>query len=67
MPTRLANWPTKVWTGAPIKAAFVHLHAAVVGLVDLYTEEDIKARSPGVLARMQTCLTRWARRGDAGA
>jgi hypothetical protein len=21
---RLANWPTKVWTGAPIKAAFVH-------------------------------------------
>ena len=42
-------------------------HAAVVGLVDSYTEEDIKARSPGVLARMQTCLTRWARRGDAGA
>jgi len=59
---RLANWPTKVWTGAPIKGAFVHLHAAVVGLVDLYTEEDIKARSPGVLARMQTCLAPTDRR-----
>jgi hypothetical protein len=59
---RLASWPAKAWTGAPIKGAFVHLHAAVVGLVDLYTEEDIKARSPGVLARMQTCLTPTDRR-----
>jgi hypothetical protein len=50
------------WTGAPVKGAFVHLHAAVVGLVDLYTEEDIKARSPGVLARMQACLAPTDRR-----
>lgn len=50
------------WTGAPIKGAFVHLHAAVVELVDLYTEDEIKARSPGVLARMQTCLAPTDRR-----
>jgi hypothetical protein len=56
--SRSANW----WTGAPIKGAFVHLHAAVVELVDLYTEDDIKARSPGVLARMQTCLAPTDRR-----
>jgi hypothetical protein len=34
----------------------------VVELVDLYTEDDIKARSPGVLARMQTCLAPTDRR-----
>jgi hypothetical protein len=34
----------------------------VVGLVDLYTDEDIKARSPSVLARMQTCLAPTDRR-----
>ena len=45
---RLANWPGNAWTGAPIKSAFAHLHAAVVELVDLYTEDDIKARSPRV-------------------
>jgi hypothetical protein len=56
--SRFASW----WTGAPIKGAFVHLHAAVVELVDLYTEDDIKARSPGVLARMQTCLAPTDRR-----
>ena len=34
----------------------------MVGLVDLYAEEDIKARSPGVLARMQHCLAPTDRR-----
>jgi hypothetical protein len=59
---RPVNWLTNAWTGDPIKGAFAHLHAAVVGLVDLYTEKDIKARSPGVLARMQTCLAPTDRR-----
>jgi hypothetical protein len=59
---RPANWLADAWTGGPIKGAFVHLHLALVGLVDLYTEEDILAHSPGVLARMQHCLAPTDRR-----
>lgn len=53
---RPVNWLVNGWTGGPIKGAFVHLHLSLVGLVDLYTEDEIKAHSPGVLARMQHCL-----------
>jgi hypothetical protein len=56
------NWLVNAWTGRPTKAAFVHLHLAQVGLVDLYTEDEIKAHSPGVLARMQHCLAPTDRR-----
>jgi hypothetical protein len=59
---RPANWLANGWTGGPIKGAFVHLHLAMVGLVDLYTEDEIKAHSPGVLARMQHCLAPTDRR-----
>jgi len=59
---RPGNWLANGWTGGPIKGAFVHLHLALVGLVDLYTEDDIKAHSPGVLARMQHCLAPTDRR-----
>lgn len=59
---RPVNWLVNAWTGGPIKGAFVHLHLALVGLVDLYTEEDILAHSPGVLARMQHCLAPTDRR-----
>ena len=53
---RPVSWLVNGWTGGPIRSAFVHLHLAQVGLVDLYTEDEIKAHSPGVLARMQHCL-----------
>lgn len=59
---RPVNWLVDGWTGGPIKSAFVHLHLALVGLVDLYTEDDIKAHSPSVLARMQHCLAPTDRR-----
>ena len=35
-------------------AAFVHLHAAKVGLVSLYRYEDIEAATPAVLARLRS-------------
>jgi hypothetical protein len=59
---RPINWLVNGWTGGPTKGAFVHLHLAQVGLVDLYTEDEIKAHSPGVLARMQHCLAPTDRR-----
>ena len=59
---RPVNWLVNGWTGGPTKGAFVHLHLAQVGLVDLYTEDEIKAHSPGVLARMQHCLAPTDRR-----
>jgi hypothetical protein len=52
----------KAWTGAPIEGAFVNLHLAEIVLVQLYGEEEIRARSPGVLARMQHCLAPTDRR-----
>jgi hypothetical protein len=49
---RLAN----IWTGHLIEGAFANLHIVEVALVDLYADEDIRARAPGVLARMRVCL-----------
>jgi hypothetical protein len=42
--------------GARCDGAFVNLHAAQVLLANLYSEEDIKARIPAVLDRVQKCL-----------
>jgi len=56
------NWLANAWTGRSIEGAFVHLHLALTGLVDLYTEDEIKAHSPAVLARMQYCLPATDRR-----
>jgi hypothetical protein len=42
--------------GARCDGAFVNLHAAQVLLVNLYTEEEIKANIPAVLERLQKCL-----------
>ncbi|TCC48607.1 hypothetical protein E0H75_18635 [Kribbella capetownensis] len=47
---------TSRWSGAHVEGAFLSLHLAEVQLVELYTDEDISAHSPGVLARMQTCF-----------
>lgn len=43
-------------TGSSTDSAFVNLHAAEVLLVDLYEDEDIRARAPDVLARLRSCL-----------
>ena len=43
-------------TGAECEGAFTNLHAAKVTLVNLYSEEDIKASIPAVLERLQKCL-----------
>jgi hypothetical protein len=42
--------------GAGCEGAFFNLHAAQVLLVNLYSEEDIKANIPAVLERLQRCL-----------
>jgi hypothetical protein len=42
--------------GAECEGAFAGLHAAQVTLVNLYSEEDIKANIPAVLERLQKCL-----------
>jgi len=42
--------------GAECEGAFASLHAAQVTLVNLYSEEDIKANIPAVLERLQKCL-----------
>jgi hypothetical protein len=42
--------------GARCDGAFVNLHAAQVVLVNLYSEQDIRARIPAVLDRLRKCL-----------
>jgi hypothetical protein len=42
--------------GAECEGAFASLHAAQVTLVNLYSEEDIRANIPAVLERLQKCL-----------
>jgi hypothetical protein len=42
--------------GAECEGAFASLHSAQVTLVNLYSEEDIKANIPAVLERLQKCL-----------
>jgi hypothetical protein len=48
--------------GAGVEGAFTNLHAAQVMLVNMYSEEDIKANIPAVLERLQQCLPETDRR-----
>ena len=49
---RLVN----TWTGAQVEAAYLNLHAAEVVLANLYTEEEVQARVPDMLARLRACV-----------
>jgi hypothetical protein len=42
------------WTGAPCEAAYVNVHEAEIALAQLLPEDQIKARIPEALARLQT-------------
>jgi hypothetical protein len=42
--------------GAECEGAFTTLHSAQVTLVNLYSEEDVKANIPAVLQRLRKCL-----------
>jgi hypothetical protein len=42
------------WTSAPCEAAYVNLHEAEVALAQLLPDDQIKARIPEALARLQT-------------
>jgi hypothetical protein len=42
--------------GAECEEAFASLHAAQVTVVNLYSEEDITAKIPALLERLQKCL-----------
>ena len=42
------------WTGAPCEAAYVNLHEAKIALAQLLPDDQIQARIPEALARLQT-------------
>jgi hypothetical protein len=42
------------WTSAPCEAAYVNLHEAEIALAHILPQEQIKARIPEALARLQT-------------
>jgi hypothetical protein len=42
------------WTGAPVEAAYVHLHAAEIALAQVLPAAEIEARIPEAIARLQT-------------
>jgi hypothetical protein len=42
------------WTGAPLEAAYVNLHEAEIALAQLLPDDQIRARIPEALARLQT-------------
>jgi hypothetical protein len=42
------------WTGAPLEAAYVNLHEAEIALAQLLPDDQIQARIPEALARLQT-------------
>jgi hypothetical protein len=42
------------WTGAPCEAAYVNLHEAEIALAQILPRDQIKARIPEALARLQT-------------
>jgi hypothetical protein len=42
------------WTGAPCEAAYINLHEAEIALAQLLPEDEIQARIPEALARLQT-------------
>src|SRR5215217_6627522 len=47
---QLLDW----WTGAPCEAAYVNLHEAEIALAQILPQDQIKARIPEALARLQT-------------
>jgi hypothetical protein len=42
------------WTGAPVEAAYVNLHEAEIALAQLLPDDQIQARIPEALARLET-------------
>jgi hypothetical protein len=42
------------WTGAPCEAAYVNLHEAEIALAQLLPDDQVQARIPEALARLQT-------------
>ncbi len=42
------------WTGTSVEAAFLNLHQAEIAVTQLFPPEEIEARIPEVLARLQT-------------
>jgi hypothetical protein len=42
------------WTGASVESAYVNLHEAEIALAQLLPEDEIQARIPEALARLQT-------------
>jgi hypothetical protein len=47
---QLVDW----WTGAPVEAASVNLHEAEIALAQILPDDQIQARIPEALARLQT-------------
>jgi hypothetical protein len=47
---QLVDW----WTGAPVEAAYVNLHEAEIALAQILPQDQVKARIPEALARLQT-------------
>lgn len=62
-PNRLVD----AWSGAAVRAAFLNLHAAEVAMVPLLSEEQIAARIPEALARLEKLPKTDQRRRDAEA
>jgi hypothetical protein len=44
------------WRGGAVEHAYHSLHAAKIASVDLLSPEELEALTPGVLARLETCL-----------
>lgn len=42
------------WTGAPVEAAYLNLHEAEIALAQLLPDDQIQARIPETLARLET-------------
>ena len=51
---RIADQLRDSWTGANVEAAYINLHAAETALAQLLPNDEIEARIPEALARLQT-------------
>ncbi len=60
---QLTDW----WTGDSVEAAYLNLHEAEIALAQLLPEEEIQARIPETLARLQTMEVTDPRRRAAEA
>jgi hypothetical protein len=52
IPGRLANW----WRGTLVETAYRHMHAAQVGLIDLYEQPELHAEARQAVARAHATL-----------